>query len=104
MTSDRSYGRAALIAARPLCMVVFVFALAAVTVVDVDGDPTTSNVPSVMLTDGIAVNAEAIEVVGARRQAKTLKSHFRLSPRQIANHLPIVRVLWASGKRLIRGP
>jgi hypothetical protein len=96
-----SHGRAS-VATRSLWLLALVLSLAAVAAVDVDGDPTTSNVTSVVvMADG------AVEDVAVADASSPVVASVRLRrgyPRAIAVYLLRVRSLWAPRTRSIRGP
>ena len=87
---------------RSLWLILFVVALAAVAAIDVDGDPTTSNVTSVVLTtDRTTVDAAAVE---ASQEAGTSRRTGSGSLLSTVTYLLRVRPLGVSCKRSIRGP
>ena len=86
---------------RALLLIVLALTLAAIAVIDVDGDPTTSNVISVVMTD--RSTGEAVPVNASRR----LGSRFalrRIRKGSIAPYLKPVQSIWVLGAPTIRGP
>jgi hypothetical protein len=93
--------RRALVAVGHLWLIVSILALAAVAIIDVDGDPMTSNVTSVAsFTDRFAVEAAAVE---PSVETGTSIRPSRDRPQPIFKYLG-VRSLWARCARSIRGP
>jgi hypothetical protein len=95
----RSHGRASNVLN---CLwLVVALALVSVAIIDVDGDPTTSNTTSVVANDRWGVGAATVQ---ASSSPGTAISADRSRPRSIFRHLARVRSLVAPRTPSIRGP
>ena len=87
--------------ARPFWLMIVILALGVVAIVDVDGDPTTSNVPTFVVSADRDAYDTAVEVSHAPGLRMPIASG---DLTQIPRFLPRLRSLWASRSRSIRGP
>ena len=100
VTRSKRGARAAL---RTLCVILFILGLAVVAVVDVDGDPATSNVTAVVLVEGgVSTETRVDETIPDR--ATPVRSVAAAPGKLIRRLVGFIQYPLGARARPIRGP
>jgi hypothetical protein len=89
---------------RTLWVILFILGVAVVAVVDVDGDPTTSNVTAVVLVDGGVSTETRVDEAAIPERATPVRTVAAAPGKLIRRFVGIIQYLLGARARPIRGP